>query len=478
MTYPVLELLIDGRWIGLAHRTGEEVVNPATDEVLGLLPYADAADLDAALEAAQRGFVIWKRTTPVERAAILRRAADLVRARKEELATLVTLEQGKPLADARGEVEATANVIEWSAEQGRRVYGRVIASRLPATRGMVVHEPVGPVAAFAPWNAPVMLSARKIAEALAAGCSIIIKPAEEAPACVLALARAFVDAGVPNGVLNMVFGVPSRVSEHLIASPIIRKITFTGSVPVGRHLARLAANGVKRISLELGGHAPVLVFDDVDVDKVAELAVVAKHRNAGQLCITPSRFYVHENIHDAFVTRVAELSGRLTVGNGLDAATQMGPLTHPRRIAAMESLVADARSVGATVRTGGESIGTRGHFFAPTVLTDVPPHAAIQTVEPFGPISPIMAFRSLDEVLDRANAVNVGLASYIFSNTPRIITAASSEIEAGLVAVNSFAVNAPETPFGGVKETGNGSEGGEEGLGAYLTTKFINETFV
>ena len=473
--YQAPHLYIDGEWLAADGRASQPVLNPATGERIGALPLATRADLDCALNAAQRGFRTWRKVSPYERAKVLKRAAALIRERTDRIATLMTLEEGKILAEAKAEILATADFFEWFAEEGRRSYGRLIPGRAEGSRQLVVKEPVGPVAAFSPWNFPAVTPARKVAAALAAGCSCIVKPAEETPATFLAIARALEEAGLPKGVLNVVYGVPSEVSSYIIASPVIRKISFTGSAVVGKQLAKLAAEGVKRATMELGGHAPVIVFDDVDPEAVAPLAVAAKFRNAGQVCTSPTRFYVHERVHDRFVERFTELAAALPVGDGLDPASKMGPLANLRRIDAMEDFIGDARRCGARVRTGGERIGNAGFFWQPTVLSDVPNDAKIMNVEPFGPVAAMLRFRDFDEVVEQANRLPYGLAAYAFTGSAKTATAIAEALESGLVGVNTFAVTVPETPFGGVKESGYGLEGGIEGLEAYLQTKFVHQ---
>ena len=471
--YQTPTLFIGGAWLAGGGRDIHQVINPATGDTLAELPLATAADLDAALEAADKGFKLWSRVSPYERAKVLRKAAELIRDRAEQIATAMVLEEGKPLAEARMEVMGSADQFEWFAEEGRRAYGRVIPARAEGVRQMVIKQPVGPVAAFAPWNFPAVTPARKIAAALGAGCSCIIKPAEETPATCLALAKALDDAGLPKGVLNVVFGVPAQVSTHLISAETIKKVSFTGSTAVGKHLMALAAQGVKRSTMELGGHAPVVVFEDADIEAAAALSVTAKFRNAGQVCVSPTRFYVHDRVHDAFVDRVTGLARALVVGDGLDPATKMGPLANGRRIDAMTKLIDDALSHGAKLKTGGERIGNRGYFYQPTVLADVPVAARIMNEEPFGPVAVTSRFTSFDEVVAQANRLPFGLASYSFTSSVKNATAIADALESGMVGVNTFAITVAETPFGGIKESGYGSEGGIEGLDAYLNTKFI-----
>jgi succinate-semialdehyde dehydrogenase/glutarate-semialdehyde dehydrogenase len=383
---------------------------------------------------------------------------------------------GKPLAETRIEAAISADIFEWYAEEGRRAYGRVLPQRASGVRLQVVKEPVGPVAAFAPWNFPLGNPARKLGAALAAGCPVILKPAEESACSALGIGQALLDAGLPPGVMSIVFGVPAEVSTHLVASPIIRKVSFTGSVPVGKHLTQLAAEGMKRTTMELGGHGPVLVFDDVDVEHVLDLATTAKFRNAGQVCVSPTRFYVHESIYERFAAGFAERTRGWVVGNGLDAKTRMGPLAHARRIPFVDALIKEAVASGATLLTGGERLPGKGYFYAPTVLRDVPETARIMNEEPFGPVALINSFKTFEEAIARANRLPFGLAAYAFTQSAKRVNLLGEQLEAGMVALNSFLVSVPESPFGGVKESGHGSEEGIEGLEACLVTKFISES--
>jgi succinate-semialdehyde dehydrogenase/glutarate-semialdehyde dehydrogenase len=451
------------------------VINPASGETVGEIPVATTADLDNALDAAGSAYRSWRKVSAFDRYAILRRAAALMRERALGIAHFMTLEQGKPVADSLAEVHGAADIFDWYAEEGRRAYGRIIPSRTSGVRSLVFREPIGPVAVFTPWNFPITIPARKIAAALAAGCSCIAKPAEETPSPTLAIAQALADAGLPDGVLSIVFGVPDQISTHLIASPVIRKISFTGSTRVGKHLAKLAAEGVKPATLELGGHAPTIVFADADVEKAAEMTARSKYRNAGQICITPTRFYLHEAIHDRFVTRFREVAASLRLGDGLDPQTQMGPLANVRRIGAMESLVSDAERCGARIELGGERHGERGYFWQPTILTDVPNEARIMNEEPFGPVAATHRFKDFDEVVAEANRLPFGLSAYAFTRDTTTATRIGDELESGMVGVNHMVLTTPETPFGGVKESGYGSEGGSEGLDSYLVTKFVTQ---
>jgi succinate-semialdehyde dehydrogenase/glutarate-semialdehyde dehydrogenase len=473
--YPDLQLYIDGEWLSGGGRKTEDVLNPATGKVLASLPHATKADLDRALAAAAKGFASWRILSAYERSKAMRKAADLVRERADDLARIMTQEQGKPFAEARAEILGSADIIDWMAEEGRRAYGRIVPGRGRNVRQIVVQEPVGVVAGFSPWNFPALTPVRKIAGALAAGCAIVLKAAEETPGSAVELVRCFHDAGLPKGVLNLVFGIPSEVSQHLIASDIVKKISFTGSVPIGKLLAGLAAQGMKRATMELGGHSPVVVFDDADPEKTADLIAAFKYRNAGQVCISPTRFYVQDGVYQRFLSRFTDYAQRLKLGDGLDKDTTMGPLANPRRLDAMEAFVNDAKERGGTIATGGKRRGNQGYFFEPTVISDLPDDCRIMTEEPFGPLAPIVRFKSFDEVVERANALPYGLASYAFTSSARTATLIGDALQSGMVGVNSVAVSTPETPFGGIKESGYGQEGGIEGLEAYTNRKFISQ---
>jgi succinate-semialdehyde dehydrogenase/glutarate-semialdehyde dehydrogenase len=473
--YTDLKLYIDGQWRDGSDGKSEDVVNPATGKVLAKLPHASKADLDAALAAADKGFKVWKAMSAYDRANIMRKAAVLLRERADHVGKVMTMEQGKPFGEARLEALGSADIIDWYAEEGRRAYGRIVPGRNKAVRQIVTQEPVGVVAAFTPWNFPTLTPVRKIAGALAAGCSIVIKASEETPAGCVELVKCFAEAGVPAGVVNLVFGVPSEVSEHLIASDIVKKISFTGSIPVGKLLAGLAAKGMKKATMELGGHSPVLVFGDADPEKAADTIAAFKYRNAGQVCISPTRFYVQENNYNKFVARFTEYAKGLKLGDGLEKDTKMGPLANPRRLDAMESIMQDSKTRGGKVVTGGSRNGNQGFFFQPTVITDLPDDSKLMTVEPFGPIAPIVPFKTFDEVVERANSLEYGLAAYAFTSSSATANAVGDAIQSGMVGINSVAISTPETPFGGVKESGYGSEGGIEGLEAYMNTKFISQ---
>ncbi len=474
MTYTTdLALYIDGTWRSGEGRETHKVVNPATGETLTELPLATAADLDEALAAAAKGFEIWRRTDVGARAVTLHKIADLIRERAETIAVLLTTEQGKPLAEARTELASCAATFDYFAEEAKRSYGRVLV-RPSGQRSLVLKQPVGPVAAFSPWNFPVNLMVKKLAAALAAGCSIICKPPEETPACTSAIMRCVADAGLPGNVAQLVYGVPDMVSRQLIASPVIRKISFTGSVPVGKQLLKLAADGVKRTTMELGGHAPVIIFDDCDLEKAIKLSATTKFRNAGQVCISPTRFYVQEGVYERFVEGFAAHSRGVQMGNGLDASTVMGPLANDRRPPAIEKLVADATAKGARLLAGGER-GEGGNFYQPTVLADVPMSADIMQDEPFGPVALMRPFKTFDEAIEQANRLPFGLAAYAFTENARQANLVTDALDTGMVGLNSFAISYVDAPFGGIKESGFGSEAGPEGLDAYYVTKAVHQ---
>ncbi|NIE63405.1 NAD-dependent succinate-semialdehyde dehydrogenase [Burkholderia sp. Ax-1719] len=473
--YDSLYLFINGEWIAASERDTARVVNPATLQELGRVPLATAADLDLALHAAKRAFDVWRNTVPAERARILKNGANLIRERSEHIAELLTLEEGKPLAESRDEVLRAAEYFEWFAEEARRIDGRVVPSNRPGVQQLVKKQAIGPVAAFTPWNFPAITPARKLSAALAAGCSVIIKPGEESPATALALARALDDAGLPKGVLQVVFGVPDEVSKTLIASPIIRKVTFTGSVPIGRLLAARAAEGVKPITLELGGHGPVLVFKDADVERAAVEGAANRFRGTGQVCISSTRFLIQREVYDEFVGHFVSATLALKVGDGMQPGTQVGPLANPRQIAKMEELVADAVARGAKVLAGGKRIAGEGYFFEPTVLADVPMEARVMHEEPFGPIAVLMRFDQLEDGLAEANRLPYGLSAYAFTNNARTALDVGDGLEAGMIGINQYRIVSTELPFGGLKESGIGSEGGAEGIEFYLTNKFISQ---
>jgi succinate-semialdehyde dehydrogenase/glutarate-semialdehyde dehydrogenase len=467
-----LQLFIAGEWRGTEGRDARPVYNPATADTIADLPIATAADLDEALAAAARGWPIWRAKTADERGALMHKAAEIIRQRADHIATLLTMEQGKPFREARGEVLSAAALFDYFAEQGKRIEGRLL-QRPTGQRAMVMKQPVGPVAAFSPWNFPVNLMAKKIAPALAAGCVVISKAPEETPGCTSALMRCLVDAGISGDAVQLVYGDPDRISRHLLASETIRKVSFTGSTAVGKHLMKLAADNVQRITMELGGHAPVLIFDDCDLEATLDKVVTQKFRNAGQVCVSPTRFYVQQGIYDAFVKGFAERTAKVKIGNGLDDATQMGPLANSRRVPALEKLVADATAKGGRIIAGGEATG-EGYFFRPTAIADVPMDADVMTTEPFGPLALIRPFASEDEAIEQANRVPFGLAAFAFTENGRRINRVADAIESGMVGINAFTISAHDMPFGGIKQSGFGSESGPEGLEGYLVPKAVH----
>jgi len=473
--YPEVQLHIDGQWCAGSGGKSEPVLNPATGEAIGRVPHASRDDLDRALAAAEKGFRAWKKVSAYDRYKTLRKAADLIRARADDIARIMSLEQGKPLVEAKGETLLAGDLMDWFGEEARRAYGRVIPARAEGVYQLVVKEPVGPVAAFTPWNFPINQAVRKISAAVATGCSIILKGPEETPASCAELVRCYIDAGVPAGVVQLVYGVPSEISEYLIPHPTIRKVTFTGSTAVGKHLAMLAGKHMKRITMELGGHAPAIVFEDADVDVAIKVLSANKYRNAGQVCVSPTRFLVHEKVYGQFVDGFVAAARGLKVGDGLDKDTRMGPLANSRRLEAMESFVADAQQQGATLATGGRRIGNKGNFYEPTVLTDVPLSARIMNEEPFGPVAPIVSFSDFDAVVAEANRLQYGLAAYAYTKSAKTAAAIGAAFESGMVSINHHGLALPEVPFGGIKDSGFGSEGGSEAIEAYLNTKFITQ---
>jgi succinate-semialdehyde dehydrogenase/glutarate-semialdehyde dehydrogenase len=473
-SYPTLHMIIDGEKVMQGHRATHRVVNPATGETLGELPLADAADLDRALETAQRGFKIWRNSTAQQRAAVLQGAARLMLERQEDIARIATMEQGKTLAETRIEVLMNVGLFNFYAGETQRVYGRQLV-RPAGMRSTVTYEPVGPVAAFAPWNFPIGNPGRKLGAPIAAGCSVILKSAEEAPASALAIVQCLLDAGLPKEVAQAVYGVPDQVSRHLLGSPIIRKLSFTGSTVVGKHLAKLAADDMKRTTMELGGHGPVLVFDDADVDAVLETSVAHKYRNAGQVCVSPTRYIVQENVFERFRDGFAERAKGWRVGNGMDDGIQMGPMANPRRPDTMERMIGDAVAKGARLNAGGERIGNQGFFYAPSVISEVPLDAEIMNDEPFGPVAIINPFRDEESMIAEANRLPYGLAAYSWTNDARRQKRLAREVETGMFCVNTTMLGGPDTPFGGVKWSGHGHEDGPEGLMACMVLKTVHE---
>jgi succinate-semialdehyde dehydrogenase/glutarate-semialdehyde dehydrogenase len=474
MGYVDTQLFINGKWQEPAEGKTLPVVNPATGKEIGRVAHASRPDLERAVEAAQKGFNVWREMLPAERSKIMRKAAALFRERAAEIAPLLTQEQGKPLAEAKAETLAGADVIEWFAEEGFRVYGRIVPSRASVTiRQMVMKDPVGPVAAFTPWNFPINQVVRKVSAALAAGCSILVKAPEETPAAPAALIKAFADAGLPPGVLGLVYGTPAEISSYLIPHPVIRKVTFTGSIAVGKQLAALAGQHMKRVTMELGGHAPVIVCEDADVALAVKAAGAAKFRNAGQVCISPTRFLVHRSIVGDFAEALADHAKELKVGDGLAEGTQMGPLANPRRIDAMTTFTEDAVKKGAKLLTGGERIGNAGNFWQPTILADVPKEAKVFNEEPFGPVAAIQPFDTVEQAIAESNRLLMGLAGYAFTKSLKYSDLLARKLEVGMLWVNMPAMPSAEMPFGGVKDSGYGSEGGPEALEAYLNSRAV-----
>ncbi|MBP0625399.1 NAD-dependent succinate-semialdehyde dehydrogenase [Cupriavidus consociatus] len=474
MNYPNTQLFIDGKWQDAVDGRTLAVLNPATGQEIGRVARAGKAELENSVEAAEKGFQLWRNSTVAERSRVMRRAATLLRERAEAIATILTTEQGKPFAEARIEVLAAADIIEWFAEEGFRVYGRLVPSRKdPAIRQMVVKDPVGPVAAFTPWNFPINQMILKVSAALAAGCSVVAKASEETPAAPAALVKVFADAGIPAGVLGLVYGDPAEISTYLITHPVIRKVTFTGSTPVGKQLAALASAHMKRATMELGGHAPVIVCEDADIDAAVKAAGFAKFRNAGQVCISPTRFLVHKSIAREFGNALGEHAAGLQVGDGLKEGTQMGPLANSRRLDAMAEFMRDAREKGANVLTGGTRIGEVGNFWAPTVLTNVPLDSKVFNEEPFGPIAAIRSFSDMEEAISEANRLSFGLAGYGFTRSLKNADLLARKVEVGMMWINMPASTSPELPFGGIKDSGYGSEGGPEALEAYLNVRSV-----
>jgi succinate-semialdehyde dehydrogenase/glutarate-semialdehyde dehydrogenase len=473
--YPNTQLYIDGAWSDAAAGRTHAVMNPATGSAIGKFAWAERADLDRALEAAEKGFAVWRKVSAYERSKIMRKAANLMRERIDTIAAYMTMEQGKTLAEAKMEINNGADTIDWFAEEGRRTYGRVIPARAEGVYQLVVKEPVGPVAAFTPWNFPINQIVRKLSAALAAGCSIIVKAPEETPASPAELIRAFADAGVPAGTIGLVYGDPAEISSYLIPHPVIRKMSFTGSTVVGKQLAALAGLHMKRITMELGGHAPVIVFDDADAAVAAKVMAASKFRNAGQVCISPTRFLVQEGIYESFVEQFVANTKRLKVGDGLEAGTTMGALANPRRSKSMEANVEDAGKHGAKLRTGGHAIGEKGNFWEPTVVTELSNDAKAMNEEPFGPLAIINPFRTFDDAVKEANRLPFGLAAYAWTKSAKTANAIASSVETGMISINHVGLGIPETPFGGVKDSGYGSEGGSEAIESYMNPKFITQ---
>ena len=467
---------IDGKWQPSEKKETYEVINPATEEVIGKASKATPADVEKALKSAEKGFAVWRNTPPWQRSYVIRKIADLMRKKSEVLAKWLTLEVGKPLAEARGEISGAADIFEWNAEETKRIYGQTVESRFENTRVHVYYQPVGVVAALVPWNFPIVLASRKISTALAAGCSVICKPDVITPGCVMELMDIIKEAGVPPGVANLLSGDPAAISSQLISSDIVKKVSITGSTRVGKLILKLAADKVQRVTMELSGHSPFIVFDDVDIKKVVDMAITAKFRNSGQVCISPSRFYIHENKKDAFTKLFVEKTIKLKIGNGLDENVQLGPMTTKKRLNEIEELVEKTKKEGAKVLCGGKRPAdfNKGYFYEPTVFDNVTDDFTIMRQEPFGPLAPITTFKDFDEVIERSNKHELGLASYIYTNSMEKAHKTSELMETGVVAVNTPVVAVAEAPFGGIKQTGYGREGGTMGIKDYLNIKYTH----
>jgi succinate-semialdehyde dehydrogenase/glutarate-semialdehyde dehydrogenase len=464
---------IDGQWVDGTGDGKTEVYDPATGDLVGYVHQASRKDLDHAVDAAERGFKVWKATSAFERYKVVRKAADLLRARRDAIAEIMTREQGKPIKEAQIEIDLSADLLDWFAEEGRRGYGRAIPPRGRGVTQIAMREPVGPVAAFTPWNFPISQAIRKIGPALAVGCSMIIKPPQETPASPAALADVFRDAGLPAGVLNFVYGNPAVISEYLIPHPSIRKVSFTGSVQVGKKLAALAGEHMKRSTMELGGHAPVMIFEDADIETASRLLAFSKYRNAGQVCVSPTRFLIQERVYEKFIEQFSEHVKAIKVGPGSELDTMMGPVINARRLGAVEELITDATGKGARLRLGGERLGNKGYFLSPTILTDMDTGMSAMNDEPFGPVALMMPFETFEDAIAEANRLPFGLASYAFTSSGKTATDLAEAIEVGMLTINHLGLAMPETPFGGVRDSGYGSEGGIEALESYYNTKFV-----
>ena len=467
---------IEGKWQSSAKKETYDVINPATEEIIGKASKAAPSDVEKALKSAEKGFEIWKKTPSWKRSSIIRKIADLIRKKKEVLAKWLTLEVGKPLTEGLGEVSGAADIFEWNAEETKRIYGQTVESRFENTRMHVYYQPVGVVAALVPWNFPIVLASRKISTALAAGCSVICKPDVITPGCVMEMMDIMNEAGVPAGVVNLLSGDPASISSQLISSDIVKKVSITGSTRVGKLILKQAADKVQRVTMELSGHAPFIVFDDVDIQKVAEMAIAAKFRNNGQVCISPSRFYIHENKKDEFTKSFVEKTKKLKIGNGLDKGVQLGPMTTKKRLNEIEELVKKTKQEGAQILCGGKRPAgfNKGYFYEPTVFDNVKDNFTIMKQEAFGPLVPITTFKDYDEVIERANNHELGLASYVYTNSMEKAHKTSELMETGVVAVNTPIVAVAETPFGGIKQTGYGREGGSMGIKDYLNVKYTH----
>jgi len=467
---------IDGRWQASSNKDTYDVINPATEEIIGKASKASANDIDKALKSAKKGFEVWKKYSPWDRATIIRKIADLIRKKNNELAKWMTLETGKPLAEGLAEASASADIFEWNAEETKRIYGQTVQSRFPSTRVIINYEPVGVVAALSPWNFPLVLAARKISTALAAGCSVICKPDVITPGTVMELVNIVNQCGVPPGVVNLLSGDPAMIASHLISSDIIKKISLTGSTRVGKIILKQAAEKIQRVTMELSGHAPFIVHEDADIEKATDMAMAAKYRNNGQVCISPSRFYIHESKKEKFTKTFVKKTLSLKIGNGMDDGVQLGPITTKKRLEEIEKLVETTKKEGARILCGGKrpSGFNKGYFYEPTVFDNVKDNFKIMTEEPFGPLTPILTFKSFEEVIEKANNQAAGLAGYVCTNSMELANKTSESLETGMVAVNTPFISNAETPFGGIKQSGYGREGGSMGIKDYLNIKYTH----
>ncbi|WP_412058827.1 NAD-dependent succinate-semialdehyde dehydrogenase [Bartonella sp. DGB2] len=472
--YPDTRLLINNEWRNGSNNETINVIDPATEEIIGTVACASKDDLEEIATSLAEGFIVWRDMGALARSQIMRKAAALLRERSAIIAWLMTREAGKPLAQANLEIMNSADTIEWFAEEGRRVYGQIVPARTPNISQRVIKLPIGPTAAFTPWNFPISQIARKLGAALAAGCSMVVKAPEETPASPAAFIQCFIDAGLPKGVVALVFGIPTQISEFFIPHPVIEKISFTGSTNIGKHLASLIGRSMKRSTMELGGHAPVLVFPDADLDQAVNVMIAAKFRNAGQVCVSPTRFLIHDSIYDTYLDKFTQACAALKVGVGLAPETDMGPLANARRIPALEAMIQDAVDKGGRLHFGGTRLGNKGYFFAPTILCDVPTHAILMNEEPFGPLALINRFKKLDEAISEGNRLRYGLASYAFTNCAKTIHQLTMHLNAGMLTINHNGLGIPEVPFGGIKDSGYGTEGGSEAIQPYMDLKYVS----
>lgn len=474
MTYQYRQW-IGGEWRDAANGGKWDVLNPATEEIVRTVPFGDAEDCRAAIDAAAGAFSSWSQKTAYERAGFLKRAADLMRERSADLAHTTVSESGKPLVQAKGEWGVAADLFEWFAEEAKRAYGRWVPSRNAEKRQLVIKQPVGVVGLITAWNFPAYNVARAGAAALAAGCTVVMRPSEYTPLTAMEMVNILVEAGLEPGVVNLINGEPNSMGQEMLRNPACAKIHFTGSPRVGKLLMDGASKTMKRLSLELGGNAPVLIFPDVDVERLAATAVTAKFRNGGQVCISPQRFFVHDEIANKFTDQATAIVSKLQVGEGLEPRTDVGPLINARQRDHVEQLVAAAKMSGAEITTGGKrpSARPRGYFFEPTVMTNLEPEAPIIQSEIFGPVLPIVRFSDADEAIEHANSTRYGLSAYVWTNDLRTATRTAERLEFGMIGVNEWAPQSPEVPFAGWKESGIGREAGAEGLEEYLETKLI-----